>query len=533
MENTGTSNQDMIFDGMRAQDLQHVLSRVTDELVVAVGADNAFVYWVTPNQTFIPLMANAMILENERTLFFNHPLDPATDMLAYQVLSQRNSIVSNRVQSDKRVIPSILSLLQTDTAMAIPVLSHGLLIGLVLVTRKGRFEPFTVVQTRVAEAISLTIALAIENVRLYQETRSRLVESQSLHQVTVALLQKLELDEVLEIVCTEAQHLTGALGSSIALLESEDWLRIMYCTGEVTDRPGRVAVSQSMLGLAVRRNEPLIINNHAADLSGSDSTGPTSLLALPLIVQNKIIGVLDVVNKTHGFTQDDVRIIQLFANEAAIAVDNARLARQVQEMAVVEERHRLSRELHDSVNQLLYGISLYSQAAQRKLEQGDLDSVRKHINQLSQSAQEALNEMRLLIFELRPKLLDQLGLQEALAQRLKSVEERLGLEAAFKWRVTAVLDKKVEEAIYGIAQEALNNVIKHSKAQNVTIHLIQSGQTLLMKIEDDGVGFDFDQIGEGGLGLKTMQERAQSLHADLTIHSAPGKGTHITVEVKL
>jgi two-component system NarL family sensor kinase len=141
--------------------------------------------------------------------------------------------------------------------------------------------------------------------------------------------------------------------------------------------------------------------------------------------------------------------------------------------------------------------------------------------------------MRLLIFELRPKLLDQLGLQAALAQRLKSVEERLGLEAAFKWRVSAILDKKVEEALYGIAQEALNNVIKHSRAQNVTIHLVQSGQTLIMKIEDDGVGFDMARVGAGRMGLQTMQERAQSLNAELTLYAAPGQGTHITVEVKL
>lgn len=532
MNEQALQSQKSAVIGSSAPDLQRVLSRVGEELIAAVGADNTFVYWATPDQTFLPLLACGMILETTRQAFFAATLDPNTDMLAHVLFTERTGLVSNRAQSDPRLVPSILGTLKMDAVLAIPVMSDNQLIGLVLVTRQGRLEPFTVVQVRVAEAISMAIALALENARLYQETHSRLVESQSLHQVTLALLQKLELEEVLEIVCNEAVRLIGAQGSSIALLESEEWLKIMYCTGETADRPGRVSVDQSLLGLAVRRNEPLIINNYTGGHNEAAAMLPVSLLALPLIVQGKIIGVLDMVNKQHGFTADDVRLSQLYANEAAIAVENARLSRQVQEMAVVEERHRLSRELHDSVNQLLYGILLYTQAAQRQLEQGELAAVSKHLLELNQSAQEALNEMRLLIFELRPKVLDQVGLQQALAQRLKSVEERLGLEAAFKWRVKALLDSKVEEALYGIAQEALNNVVKHSRAHNVTVHLVQSGQTLIMKIEDDGVGFDPGQT-QGGLGLKTMQERAVSLNSALQIHTSPGSGTTIIIEVKL
>lgn len=237
--------------------------------------------------------------------------------------------------------------------------------------------------------------------------------------------------------------------------------------------------------------------------------------------------------KAKGFEQDDVRLMRVFAGQAAVAVDHAQLTHQVHEMAILEERHRLSRELHDSVNQLLYGISLYTEAATRQLEQGDSTAAQRHLANIGESAQEALKEMRMLIFELRPSALSQMGLHDSLSQRLKAVEEQLGLQPSFKWRVNVSLDRHIEEALYGITQEALNNVVRHSKAHSVSVHLVQSGQTLILKIEDDGVGFPPNQVSGNSMGLKTMRERAESLNAQLSIDSAPERGTCITVEVKL
>jgi len=514
-------------------DLQRALNRVAWELTVSLDADACLVYWVTPDGLCIPLVASGVVSEGERNLVFSTSLDSSTDLLVDYVLSHRTSVVSGKVSTDHRISPSILTQLEANVALAVPVMGNNRIMGMVIAMRRQRFTPFTLNQVSLAEAISGSIALALENAQLYQATRDRLLETQSLHQVTLALLQKLELEEVLQIVCTEAQHLTGAKGSSIGLVEGEEWLRIMYSTGESMEKTGRVPLGQALLGLAIRRGEPLLINNKPGLKDGVTVAAPVSILAIPLRVQGQIIGVLDVVNKEHGFTQDDARLIELFANQAAVAVENARLAKQVQEMAVVEERHRLSRELHDSVNQLLYGMALYTQAAQRKLENGDLDAVRSHLHNLEESTTEALKEMRLLIFELRPSVLDQAGLQGALTQRLRSVEEQLGLVTAFKWRVNITLDAKIEEMLYGIAQEALNNVVKHAHAKNVTLHIIQSGHTVIMKIEDDGVGFDMGIKGKGGIGLRTMRERAEAQKASLTIQSAPGRGTSLTVEVKI
>ncbi len=514
-------------------DLQRALNRVAWEMSVSLDADGCLVYWVTADGLCIPLVASGGVSETERGRIFSTSLDSSTDLLVDHVLSRRASVSSARVSSDHRISPSILTELSADVALAVPITGNNRIMGMVIAFRRGRYEPFTLNQISLAEAISGSIALSLENAQLYQATRDRLLETQSLHQITLALLQKLELEEVLQIVCTEAQRLTSARGSSIGLVEGEEWLRIMYSTGESREKTGRVPIGQALLGLAVRRGEPLLINNRPGFKDGMTAGAPVSLLAIPLKVRGQIIGVLDVVNKEHGFTQDDVRLIELFANQAAVAVENARLAKQVQEMAVVEERHRLSRELHDSVNQLLYGMALYTQAAKKKLDGGDLKAVETYLKNLEESTSEALKEMRLLIFELRPSVLDQAGLQGALTQRLRSVEEQLGLETALKWRVNVMLDAKIEEMLYGIAQEALNNVVKHARAKNVMVHVIQSGHTVLMKIEDDGIGFDTEENGKGGIGLRTMRERAESLNATLAIQSTPGSGTSLTVEVKI
>ncbi len=514
-------------------DLRRALNRVAWELTVSLDADASLIYWVTEDGLCVPLVASGVITDAERKEVFSTSLDASTDLLVDYVLSNLHSVSSGRVGSDHRISPSILTQLRADSALAVPVMGNSRITGLVIAIRKGRHDPFSMKQVSLAEAVSGSIALALENAQLYQATRDRLIETQSIHQVTLALLQKLELDEVLQIICTEALRLTSARGSSIGLVEGDEWLRIMYSTGETLEKPGRVPIAKSMLGLAVNRGEPLLINNKPDDKSEMAASTPVSLLAIPLKVQGQIIGVLDVTNKDHGFTQDDVRLIQLLANQAAVAVENARLARRVQEMAVLVERQRLSRELHDSVNQLLYGMALYTQAAQRKLESGELDAVGSHLKNLQESASEALKEMRLLIFELRPSILDQAGLKGALTQRLKSVEEQIGLVTTFKWRVRVRLDAKTEEMLYGIAQEALNNVVKHAQARTVTVQVIQNGDTVMMKIEDDGVGFFLNEKEKGGIGLRTMSERADALNAQLIIRSFPGEGTSLTVEVKL
>lgn len=197
----------------------------------------------------------------------------------------------------------------------------------------------------------------------------------------------------------------------------------------------------------------------------------------------------------------------------------------------VEERQRLARELHDSVAQALYGVTLSATAAARLLAAGDTARAATYLGEIRETSEEALREMRLLIFELRPPILEREGLVAALQARLDAVEGRAGgLEATLEARDAPALPPALEEAIYRIAQEALNNVLKHARARRVTVTLEQDGPLARLLVADDGAGFD-PSATRRGLGLRGMAERAAQIGGTLRVTSAPGRGTLVRLEV--
>jgi signal transduction histidine kinase/ligand-binding sensor domain-containing protein len=209
------------------------------------------------------------------------------------------------------------------------------------------------------------------------------------------------------------------------------------------------------------------------------------------------------------------------------------LRQNEREKAIIEERNRLARELHDSVTQSLYGVTLFADAATRLLDTGQVPLAVGNLRKLRNTAQSALEEMRLLIFELRPPILEQKGLAAALEARLEAVEGRIGLKTQLRLEGEGQLSPDIQEGLYRIALEALNNVLKHAQASCVTVSLIQVPQLTDLKIVDDGVGFDLDVAQKsGGLGLQGMKERAAQIGGQLMVTSEPGMGTTVQVEVK-
>ena len=206
-------------------------------------------------------------------------------------------------------------------------------------------------------------------------------------------------------------------------------------------------------------------------------------------------------------------------------------AGQAEELATAKERNRLARELHDSVAQTLYGLTLQAEAASRKLGAGQTNEVANYLAEIRDSAQQTLKETRLLIFELRPPVLEQEGLVAALGARLESVESRSGLKAQINLQEVGRLPGRIESGLYGISNEVLNNILKHAHASEIKISLEKKAGKIVLEISDNGVGFDLDTAeGHGGLGLKGMQERAEQINADLRISNG-GNGTQVSVEV--
>jgi signal transduction histidine kinase len=255
-----------------------------------------------------------------------------------------------------------------------------------------------------------------------------------------------------------------------------------------------------------------------------------------------VIGTLVVVDKLSGkadFDQDNLDLLVGFANQAAIAIENAQLYQKAQHLAVMEERSRLARELHDAVTQTLFSASLIAEAVPPAWEK-DPDQGRELLQELRGLSRGALAEMRTLLLELRPAALVDTRLEDLLRQLAEAASGREGFPVNVIQEGEGALPPEVHVAMYRIAQEALNNVVKHARASQVSIRLCfpradqeevrrGHGKSVLLEIIDNGRGFDVTQAPHHRLGLEIMQERAQAIGANLMIDSHPGKGTQITV----
>ena len=206
-------------------------------------------------------------------------------------------------------------------------------------------------------------------------------------------------------------------------------------------------------------------------------------------------------------------------------------AGQAEELATAKERNRLARELHDSVAQTLYGLTLQAEAASRLLNAGQTEEVSGYLREIRESAQQTLQETRLLIFELRPPILEEEGLASALRARLESVESRSGLKTQINLQELGKLPGRIESGLYGISNEVLNNILKHAHASEIKVSLRKKGGKILLEISDNGIGFELDSAERyGGLGLKGMRERAEQIGGNLGVKSGE-TGTQVSVEV--
>ncbi|MBX3054923.1 MAG: PAS domain-containing protein [Anaerolineae bacterium] len=232
-----------------------------------------------------------------------------------------------------------------------------------------------------------------------------------------------------------------------------------------------------------------------------------------------------------GFVSDHTRRMAAFRQLEQQLAEKARKAEQV---VVLEERNRLARELHDSVTQSLYSVTLFAEAGRNQAENGQFDRAAWYFAEILATGQQALKEMRLLVHKLRPSALEKDGLVPALQHRLNAVEGRAGIQHQLVVEGEIHLPPEVEEAIYHVSQEALNNAIKHARASEVRVTVCQDDQHLELTVWDNGCGFDVDTaVQSGGLGLTSMRERMQMVGGVLEIKSTPGQGTTVCAQLRL
>jgi PAS domain S-box-containing protein len=442
-----------------------------------------------------------------------------------------------------------------QAGVSIPLLTRGRLVGAVVLGARDA-RPLAPEELSLLAAIGQQVGVAVENAHLYEaeqerraETERRRQVAENLREILAVLNSTRSLDEILEHIVTTANQLLGSDAIALCRLDQQSgMITVQASHGLEAEFAARLvfrAGTDSTVGRAVATRQPAMASDLAARVAQLDISAEweeflrpfaaryRAALAAPMVLKDQVYGAIALYFRSkRQFTEEEIGLATMFADQAALAVENARLREQVEQTAAFAERSRLARELHDSATQSLYSVTMFAEAATRLLATGDTDTAAGYLHELRDTAQEALREMRLLIFELRPPALEKGGLAAAIRARLETVEERGGIKTELQVDGVESLPFALQQELYHVAREALNNVLKHAHAQRVQVRLRFQETSISLEIQDDGVGFE-PSAGRpgGGMGLPGMEERAQRLGGRLEIKSTPGEGTRVILHV--
>jgi GAF domain-containing protein/ligand-binding sensor domain-containing protein len=436
---------------------------------------------------------------------------------------------------------------KTRSELALPITVKEKIIG-VLDVQSNQPNAFDESDIVVLQSLADQAAVAIENARLFVAEQRRAEQFRVISEVGSHVASILTVEALLEQMARLIQAAFDYYLVEIGLVEASD-LVFKTRSSRFDDGPFKgfqLPVDEnSITGWVAATGKPLLVPevDQEPRYVQVTATETQSEMAVAMKVQEKIIGVINVQSDRRAdFDESDLTVLQSLANQAAIAIENARLYEQAQKLAVMEERQRLARELHDAVTQTLFSASLIAEAVP-DLWESDQQEGRELLAELRQLSRGALAEMRTLLLELRPTALIEANLRDLLRQLGEAVAGRAGVPVTVTVDDLSPLPEEVHVALYRIAQEALNNVIKHAQASQVTVwlHCLEDSQhgqdqdlvldrlQIEMAIDDDGRGFDPAEVPPECLGLGIIRERAQAIGARLEIDSRPGQGTRIRV----
>jgi signal transduction histidine kinase len=406
------------------------------------------------------------------------------------------------------------------------------------------------VAEKTAELRHATVSLSHEvSVRKQAEEslQGRIRDLNVLNRISQTVTTVNDLPRALEMVCDSVIQLFSASGCYVfspsshltqtaslqSFLKKHDMRAMLQRGVTPLDVP---AIKQT-----THLGEASIIEDAATDDRARNALGPLltqhvhSFMIVPLKARGDVIGCVCVTNQTPGrrFSLSDLSLLENIAADIASALENARLYEQAKEAAVSIERQRLARELHDSVTQSLYSLTLLASGWGTMARNNKLADVPGSFRQLVEVGQQALREMRLLIHQLRPPIIEEAGIDGALRQRLEIVERRVDIKTQIRSEGNLdLLSLDMQEQLFQIAQEALNNALRHASATSVTIDIKVDHDVVRVLVEDDGVGFDPERVSTG-VGTQTMRERARQIGGYVNVRSAINEGTTVEVIVHL
>ncbi|MEO8609405.1 MAG: PAS domain S-box protein [Chloroflexota bacterium] len=388
--------------------------------------------------------------------------------------------------------------------------------------------------------LAYLFAQSLERARLYEAEQQERSLAEALRDTVVALSSTWDLSEVFDQILSNIDHVVKHDVADIMLIEervarvvrSHRYAEHGFVTSESEMQGFSLTVADTPhLKWAAEHRQPSIIDDTLTDGGWIKVHNPDlirSTLIVPILINREIQGFLNVDSLLpNSFSAADGKRLQTFADQAAVAIRNAQLYQGALEMAALEERQRIARDLHDAVSQTLFSANLIAESLPRTWERQP-EKALAQTNTLHQLTRGAAAEMRVLLVELRPESLTTTPLSELLTQLGYSLHGKTTLDLSLVIRGASkqLLPPEVQIVFYRIAQESLNNILKHGHATQVRIRLLQTETLVTLVITDNGEGFDTHQH-TGGIGLNSMRERADSIHAHFNLKSTVGRGTQI------
>ena len=429
--------------------------------------------------------------------------------------------------------------------IAVPVRSGGKVIG-TLSVEADYVNAFAFEDVDILEAVAAQIGGPIASARLYQEAQRLAAQvEQRNEQLTVlntiarTAISTVNLDRMLTTVVNQLQRGFGYDHVELYLVDEDS--RSLMLAARAGEHGSSIAdysqsVQDGLMGRAYRTGQAVRVDDvqNDTDFLAYSALSTRSEVCVPISTGGRVLAVLNLeAERVGAFTNEDVSVLQTAADMLAGAIESARRYRRAQEAAVLEERSRLARDLHDSISQQLFSMTLTAQAARAQLDKQP-ERAAMQLERIQETATAALTEMRALIFQLRPPGLAEQGLVGALQRYVAALGRREGLAVRLSISGEERNARGVDLALYRITQEALNNVVRHASAQSVTVDLSMQPDAITLRICDDGHGFDIDNpTSPNGqhLGMTSMRERAAELNGTMNVRSSPDQGTEIVVIV--
>lgn len=533
----------MVEDVSSELELQPLLTRLIESACSLIGADDGTIGLLDRTRNIIRTEAAFRMPESE----LGAEMGPNVG-LAGRVLATGEAVIARYGDIANITLPELAE----NRVVGLPIRWRGRMIGFFGI---GARPPHVFGGEDIAllEVFARHAAIAIDNARRYDQERRRAARFALIARVTAALGASDDVDTILQRVADAVHEVLGFANVDIPLIDPDDptVLVIRIRGGKYKEQirhEDRIPITRGIMGAAVREGRTQCVNdvrNDARYITPPGMTTPQAEIAIPIVLAGEMLGVLNV-ESGQTFDALDVASLEIIASHLAVAIENARLVADARDVAVLAERQRLARDLHDNVTQILSSINLITQSLPQALRK-DPEEAQRRAQRLQELAQSGFAELRALLRELTPpeqpnrptisrtgraflgmEKLREGGLPAAITPLVKRmVPESMQLTLNIASYELQRLDR--EEALFRVCQEAVSNAVRHAQATRLTIGLKMSERALTLSVLDNGVGIAVD--GRKGLGLGHMRERIEQIGGVFRIVPAAPRGTLIEAAI--